>query len=199
MITDNQYWDEVYSANKLDHQPSSFAQYVEEKYLKSDMSLLELGCGNGRDSLFFVEKGQQVSALDLSSKTIENLSSLNIQNVEFVNQDFSNLTRFTELDYVYSRFTMHSIDEETEKKVFSQLSQVLKVGGLFLMEARSTNDEKLEKTFGVDHFRRYLDFQSTVEKLEALNFRVLEKLESQGLSPYKKEDPFLIRIVAQRL
>lgn len=67
------------------------------------------------------------------------------------------------------------------------------------MEARSTNDEKLEKTFGVDHFRRYLDFQATVEKLESLNFRVLEKQESQGLSPYKKEDPFLIRIVAQRL
>lgn len=199
MITDSQYWDEVYSANKLDHQPSSFAQYVEEKYLKSDMSLLELGCGNGRDSLFFVEKGKLVRALDLSSKTIENLSSLNIQNAEFVNQDFSNLTRFTDLDYVYSRFTMHSIDEETEEKVFSQLSQVLKVGGLFLMEARSTNDEKLEKTFGVDHFRRYLDFQATVEKLESLNFRVLEKQESQGLSPYKKEDPFLIRIVAQKL
>lgn len=199
MITDSQYWDEVYSANKLDHQPSSFAQYVEEKYLKSDMSLLELGCGNGRDSLFFVEKGKLVRALDLSSKTIENLSSLNIQNAEFVNQDFSNLTRFTDLDYVYSRFTMHSIDEETEEKVFSQLSQVLKVGGLFLMEARSTNDEKLEKTFGVDHFRRYLGFQATVEKLESLNFRVLEKQESQGLSPYKKEDPFLIRIVAQRL
>ena len=160
--------------------------------------MLELGCGNGRDSLYFVENGKQVQALDLSSKTIDNLSSFNINNVEFLNQDFSNLTKFSGLDYVYSRFTMHSVDEETEKKVFSQLSQVLKVGGLFLMEARSTNDEKLEKTFGVDHFRRYLDFQATVEKLENLNFRILEKKESQGLSPYKKEDPFLIRIVAQR-
>jgi len=198
LITDNKYWDEVYSANKLDHEPSSFAQYIEKKYLSSGKSLLELGCGNGRDSLYFVENGKQVQALDLSSKTIENLSLLNIKNVEFLNQDFSNLAKFSDLDYVYSRFTMHSVDEETEKKVFSQLSQVLKVGGLFLMEARSTNDEELDKTFGVDHFRRYLDFQVTVEKLEKLNFRILEKKESQGLSPYKKEDPFLIRIVAQR-
>ncbi|MFT5935765.1 MAG: ubiquinone/menaquinone biosynthesis C-methylase UbiE [Pseudohongiellaceae bacterium] len=199
MITDNQYWDKVYSANKLDHQPSSFAQYVEKKYFSSGMSLLELGCGNGRDSLFFVEKGKQVQALDLSSKTIESLSSLNIKNVEFLNQDFSSLTKFSDLDYVYSRFTMHSIDEETEEKVFSQLSQVLKVGGFFLMEARSSKDEKLEKTFGNDHFRRYLNFHVTVDKLEKLGFQILEKRESQGLSPYKQEDPFLIRIVAQRL
>jgi hypothetical protein len=38
-----------------------------------------------------------------------------------------------------------------------------------------------------------------VDKLENLDFRILEKNESQGLSPYKQEDPFLIRIVAQRL
>jgi tellurite methyltransferase len=66
----------------------------------------------------------------LSSKTIEKLSSLNIKNVEFLNQDFSNLSKFSELDYVYSRFTMHSVDEETEGRVFSELSQVLKGRGL---------------------------------------------------------------------
>ena len=199
MITDNQYWNEVYSANKLDNHPSSFAQHCEENHLHSGNSLLELGCGNGRDALFFVEKGMQVSALDASSKTIEKLSSMNVKNIEFLNQDFSDLTRFTGFDCVYSRFTMHSVDEKTEQMVFSQLSQVLKADGLFLMEARSTNDEKLEKTFGNDHFRRYLNFQATVDKLQNLDFRILEKKESQGLSPYKQEDPFLIRIVAQRL
>lgn len=198
MITDNQYWNEVYSANKLDHEPSSFAQHCEVSHFHSGNSLLELGCGNGRDAFFFVEKGMQVSALDASSKTIENLSSMSVKNVDFLNQDFSDLTSFTGFDHVYSRFTMHSVDEETEQMVFSQLPQVLKAGGLFLMEARSTNDEKLEKAFGNEHFRRYLDFQTTVDKLESLNFRILEKRESKGLSPYKEEDPFLIRIVAQR-
>jgi ubiquinone/menaquinone biosynthesis C-methylase UbiE len=130
LITDNKCWDEVYTANNLDHQPAFFARYVEGKFFSSGMSLLELGCGNGRDSLFFVEKGKKVQALDLSSKTIEKLSSLNIKNVEFLNQDFSNLSKFSELDYVYSRFTMHSVDEETEGRVFSELSQVLKGRGL---------------------------------------------------------------------
>ena len=60
-------------------------------------------------------------------------------------------------------------------------------------------DEKLAKTFGTGHFRRYLDYEATVDKIERLNFKALEKIESRGLSPYKEEDPFLMRIVAEKL
>ena len=197
MIKDNQYWDEIYSSNKISHEPSSFARHVEKSHFQNGKSLLELGCGNGRDSLFFAQNGKEVLALDFSTKTITNLSSMNVKGVNFLHQDFSDLTSFRELDYVYSRFTMHSIDEATEEKVFSQLSQVLKVGGLFLMEARSTKDERLEKTFGKDHFRRYLDFEITIEKLKNLGFQIIEKEERRGLSPYRQEDPFLIRVVAK--
>jgi cyclopropane fatty-acyl-phospholipid synthase-like methyltransferase len=81
------------------------------------MSLLELGCGNGRYSLFLVEKGKKVQALDLSSKTIYNLFSLKIKNAEFLNVDFSNLTKFSDLDYVYSRFTSILLMRKLRKKV----------------------------------------------------------------------------------
>ncbi|MFK7863748.1 MAG: class I SAM-dependent methyltransferase [Pseudohongiellaceae bacterium] len=199
MISDQEYWDQFYSTTRLELEPSSFAKHVAERYLTDAMKLLELGCGNGRDSLFFARNNTEVTALDLSSKSIENLAGLNARNVEFLNQDFSTLSDFTELDCIYSRFTMHSIDDETEQRVFDQLPQVLRVGGHFFMEARSTKDESLEKVFGTDHFRRYLDFEKTVKKLEALGFSMIEKVESQGLSPYKEEDPFLIRLVAKRL
>jgi cyclopropane fatty-acyl-phospholipid synthase-like methyltransferase len=199
LINDNEYWDKFYAANKLVHEPSSFAQYAEVKFLDHGKTLLELGCGNGRDSIFFAEKGKVVSALDLSLETINNLSSMNVKNAYFFHQDFSQLTNFSDIDYVYSRFTMHSVDEETERLVFEQLPKVLKKGGLFLMEARSLKDEFLEKTYGKNHFRRYLDYEKTIKKMERKGFSILEKCEGQGLAPYKKEDPFLIRVVAERL
>lgn len=199
LINDQSYWDNFYEANNLEHQPSSFAQHVEKNYLRKEKTLLELGCGNGRDAIFFAEKEKQVSALDLSSQTIQSLTSLNIKNTTFFNQDFSELSNFRDFDYVYSRFTMHSIDEESERMVFSQLSKVLKNGGLFLLEARSLKDEKLAKTFGVNHFRRYLNYEATLAKIERLNFKILESEESQGLSPYKHEDPFLMRVVAEKI
>jgi len=198
LINDEDYWNKFYKEGGLLNKPSSFAQHVENKFLKSGTSLLELGCGNGRDAVYFAEKGKTVSALDLSSQTIQNLSSANIRNAEFFNQDFSQLSAFRDFDYVYSRFTLHSIDEDTEQSVFQQLPQVIRKGGLFLMEARSLKDEALDKTFGKSHFRRYLDYEATVEKIESLEFKILEKIESQGLSRYKDEDPCLIRLVAEK-
>ena len=199
MINDQNYWNEFYKANRIVHEPSSFARHVEDNYFESGKSLLELGCGNGRDAIFFAEKGKKVSALDLSSETILSLSSMSVKNAEFFNQDFSQLSNFRDFDYVYSRFTLHSIDDKTEQVVLQQLPKVLKSGGLFLLEARSLKDENLAKTFGTGHFRRYLDYDVIVDQIERLNFKVLEKVESQGLSPYKDEDPFLIRIVAKKL
>lgn len=197
MISDQAYWDQFYLSNQLEREPSSFAKHVQGRFVKGGMDVLELGCGNGRDSLFFAQKNARVTALDLSSKSIEGLAGMGARNVEFRNQDFSSLDNFSQQDCVYSRFTMHSIDEETERRVFEQLPNVLKAGGYFVMEARSTKDETLEKVFGKDHFRRYLDFEETVEKLGKLGFSFEEKIESQGLAPYKEEDPFLIRIVAK--
>lgn len=199
MIDDHDYWNKFYAANGVVHKPSSFARHTEDNYFEYGKTLLELGCGNGRDAIFFAEKGKKVSALDLSSQTIQRLSSMNLKNASFFNQDFSRLSNFKDFDYVYSRFTLHSISDESEKMVLQQLPKVIKSGGLFLLEARSLKDEKLAKTFGKGHFRRYLDYEATVTKIERLNFKVLEKVESQGLSPYQNENPFLIRIVAEKL
>lgn len=199
MIDDHNYWDKFYTANGVVHKPSSFARHVDDKYVEAGKKLLELGCGNGRDAIFFAEKGKKVSALDLSAQTIQELTAMKVKNAEFYNQDFSQLSNFVNFDYVYSRFTMHSIDDESERVVLQQLPNVLRSGGLFLLEARSLKDENLSKTFGTDHFRRYLDYEATIDKIERLNFKVLEKVESQGLSPYKDENPYLMRIIAEKL
>ena len=67
---DNEYWNTFYSKKKLIKKPSSFAFEI-VKYLDSDKKLLELGCGNGRDSFFFAKNGIHVIALDLSNQVID--------------------------------------------------------------------------------------------------------------------------------
>ena len=71
MIDDNDYWNNFYKTNGVVNKPSLFAQYVEENHFEPGKTLLELGCGNGRDAIFFAEKGKRVSALDLSAQTIQ--------------------------------------------------------------------------------------------------------------------------------
>nr|WP_317403205.1 class I SAM-dependent methyltransferase [uncultured Helicobacter sp.] len=74
---DKTYWREFYSRHKIGVEPSLFAKLVyknyllesikcdTDKYAKSNApSLLELGCGNGRDSLYFAHKGVDTTAID---------------------------------------------------------------------------------------------------------------------------------------
>ena len=59
--------------------------------------------------------------------------------------------------------------------------------------------ERISNTENVTpHYRRYLDFEETVNKLEKSGLNVIYQLESQGLSVYKDDDPMLIRIVAKK-
>jgi len=197
MINDTNYWETFYAKYPENKTPSRFAVYVNSVYLKKNKTLLELGCGNGRDAIYFVNQGLKVTAIDLAAKEINYLNKLNIQNITFKATDFTKLYKYSDFDFVYSRFTLHSINEDAEDSVLSQLDGVLKPRGLFLLEARSTKDKELEKEFGTDHYRRYIDLERVTKKIESKGFEIIESLESQGLAKYKGEDPYIVRIIAR--
>lgn len=66
-----------------------------------------------------------------------------------------------------------------------------------MLEARSIKDKELEKEFGIDHYRRYIDLERVTKKIKDKGFTIIESLESQGLAKYKRENPYVIRIIAR--
>jgi 2-polyprenyl-3-methyl-5-hydroxy-6-metoxy-1,4-benzoquinol methylase len=50
-----------------------YEEFVKNKVQK----ILELGCGQGRDSLFFASKGLEVHAIDSTKVAIEDLNDKN--------------------------------------------------------------------------------------------------------------------------
>jgi SAM-dependent methyltransferase len=75
----NDIWNKVYSEDSsfFGDEPSKFALMCYDKeFVKHKVKrILELGCGQGRDSLFFASKGLEVYAIDSSKVAIENLKS----------------------------------------------------------------------------------------------------------------------------
>lgn len=54
-MDDKKYWSEYYSTHQKPTGESTFAQFVESR-LDDNKTLIELGCGNGRDSVFFAKQ-----------------------------------------------------------------------------------------------------------------------------------------------
>lgn len=195
-MDDTEYWNSFYKNIKIDNLgPSSFATFIGDKITNQD-KILELGCGNGRDTFFFAERCREIVGIDSSILTIKKLSNLGIGNATFVQLDAKNINQINfEPTVVYSRFFFHSIDEDTEEKILDWVSK-LPESTMFCMECRSEKDMSFPKHFGKEHYRRGASLEKFKKKLERNKYEILFSVESCGLAPYKEEDPFIIRIIA---
>lgn len=203
---DTVYWDSYYLSNKGDITPSLFATEV-GKLIKKNKSILELGCGNGRDSLYFDKLGLQVTAIDASNATIEKLKNKKTA-VWFVCDDFvnANIIKTSQFDYIYSRFTLHAINEQQENELLYNVFDALKINGKFFVESRSTSDEKYGqgKKIGEneyildDHYRRFIDKDKLVKKLSDIGFFIEYCEEKRGFAPTDNCDPVILRLICSK-
>ncbi len=198
------YWEKYYNTNRNPSKCSNFAKFV-LPFLSPGKQLTELGCGNAKDSIFFAQNGIKVLGID---QCTEELAFLNKQfkdeyDISFLSKDMTRLDDLPKSDYVYSRFTLHAIDLEGEKRVLQWVAENLLVNGLFFIEVRSVNDELYgqgkalpDNAYFSDHYRRFLVINELIKRLKKVDLKILYKLESKGLAPYKDEDPSVIRIIA---
>lgn len=207
---DTDYWNTYYKNHPpVNTIPSDFATFV-VNFLDKNKSLIDLGCGNGRDSLFFIEQGLEVTGIDASSTAI---ASLKLKYPEYKNSflcgDFVTCTALYQkvYDYCYSRWTLHSIDGLQEQQLLKNLALALRLGGKLFIEARSIHDDIYGKGRCVgknsfiyqEHFRRFIDIFELKEQLKNLGLKVLYSKEDTGFAPSETSNPILIRLIAEKI
>jgi adenylylsulfate kinase-like enzyme/SAM-dependent methyltransferase len=207
-VDNTAYWDQYYKNKVCSREPSPFAQYV-STLVDSGRELVELGCGNGRDAVFFAGEGLHVTALDMSQEAISELQGRNIPNTRFLCGDFVNadVHRPEAYDYAYSRFTLHSINANQETVLLKNIFLGLRPGGKLFIEVRGIHDplygrgKLVERNayFYDNHYRRFLVLEELTAALERTGFRVEYARESTGFAPYGNDDPPVIRVVAAKL
>ena len=162
-----QFWQQYYSGeihgdNELVEQPSPFAEEVVRNILLgSGCSLLEIGCGNGRDSFFFASKGVVVVATDICEAAIRITASRLPKDCRALVASAKTLPEDIYVDYAYARFVLHALTEEEQRELFMWLT--IHVKKKVFIETRSLNDprhgrgEKVGENAYVDtHYRRFM-------------------------------------------
>jgi len=173
------FWKSFHWEN-VTKQPSTFAEFCMLYMIKG--KLLDICCGNGRDSDYFKNNSLQVASFEHDTLNLED--------------EIHNFSLDETFDYVYCRFVLHSVPENLEDYILINSNHILRDGGLFFIEVRSDKGKVPDDT---PHYRRLINKEVLKEKLINLNFEIVSEQESDGLSVYKGEDPILIRIVGRKI
>ena len=193
---DIKYWNKIYkSENSTPTNPSPFSIFLLNNLIKKEsiQSILDLGCGNGRDSYFF-SKHCNVVGVDLATKPEDG------NNVTFYQQSMDSVTG--KYDLIYMRFSLHSVPEEVEKNV---LNYAQKNCRFLAIEARSTSDilsdgkkeNIVETSYASKHYRRYINMSELKKKVENRGFNVVHVSESDTYAKYKDTSPVCVRLIAK--
>ena len=204
---EKEYWDTFYLSRELNY-PSPFAEFCQEKFLKKNEKIIDLGCGTGRDSLFFFNKEHQVIGVDQSKPVISQLQRLHSDKHEylkFIEADFTNLTDDEKFDIIYSRLSFHSIDSVSASRTLKWIHRSMNDDGKFLLEVRSVKDDLYGKgkqverdAFVTTHYRRFIRLDELLDELKDVGFKIKYSIEQNGLAIFKDEDPTVIRICAEK-
>ena len=207
------FWDDYYGHTHEVTPPSLFAVSTLESLIgMENLRLLDYGCGNGRDSLFF-SKFFEVLGTDLSEVIIEQnvisghlLGSSAKFTVHEKETNLRALLKSFDPDVFYARFLLHAITLEQENQLLSTLDDGLKKGAFIFFECRTTKDplmqegtkiSEFERIYG--HYRRFIVPDELRFKLERLNFQIISFEESDEFSPTSGDKPYLLRVRAQKI
>lgn len=208
------YWDNYYRDRRCPP-ASSFAEYVLPR-LDPASTIVELGCGNGRDSVFFASAGHTVFGCDMSHGGIaaaqKGATELGVTDCKFFALDISQpdeidaffarpelatAIRAPRQLVIYMRFFLHAITEESERTLFSALRRNIPRAYCIVAEFRTDQDSNTVKVHTAEHFRRYIRPADEIARMTREYGLTLESAESgYGFSVYKTEDPHLCRILA---
>lgn len=169
---------------------SQFYDFFAE-YLAKDAHILDAGCGSGRDSKAFLERGYRVMAFD-GSATMAKLAS-EFTGLEVKHLLFEGMAYDAEFDAIWANASLLHVPYRELPAIFSNFIQALKHHGVWFMSFKLGEGERTD-----DHERhftnfteaRYRDFIAQFPELE------LEKLIiTEDDRPSNKGEKWLNAIV----
>ncbi|WP_170558560.1 class I SAM-dependent methyltransferase [Ruegeria atlantica] len=199
------FWQNFYDGQLKDNTlspPSQFAAFIAQE-LSSRSSIIDVGCGNGRDTIFFSLLNFDVTGLDACEKGIAvaraNANSFGFKETQFhcslaaSDRLTSEIKKREGQDLcIYGRFFLHAITQEEQDELLGLLSETLSPGQKVAFEYRTLEDKNLLKVAS-PHYRRYQSMHDLDEQLNGLGFDKLYGTQGQGLAKFMDEDAHVAR------
>ncbi len=183
-------------------------QILKERFSK-EMRILDAGCGEGRNSIYFLNQGYQIFGVDQEDLAIQYLRYV----AKSINTDYD-LHRFQAgkiqelafhdgaFDAVICSAVLHFAESgEDFYKMISEIQRVLKTGGIFWFRMCTAFSDILSqsKALGNDRYllpdesERFVLTPDDLKKLLSLGFETLEVPKTVLVPEQREMGVFLLR------
>ncbi len=155
----NNIWNKVYSDDStfFGEGPNDFAKKYYEYFIQNNVKkILDLGCGQGRDAIFFSLNDLKVYAVDSPIVAIEGIQKFNEKNNQLINAKCIDAKQGLPFDndyfdaiYSHMFYNMNFTNKELDF-LFQETNRILKTKGLLCFSVRSDKDELFDTGKKID-------------------------------------------------
>ena len=207
-ITD---WNELfrYRRGELPAGPSTFAEWVEDQ-LEPAAQVVDLGVGNGRDSVFFAQQGHRVTALDYAGAAIRqarrklrrldvepDVRVLVLNDVRAALLTGAELAREPQPPQLYARELLGCLDSDGRANLWRLCDMALRRGGALFLEfaADATGVPTPDPDDLTTRLISRLDPAVVRAEIEAGGGHVVSSEVAPGVDFLDRTDPAIARMV----
>jgi SAM-dependent methyltransferase len=196
-----------YQATDWIRTPTYFAQEVIDRF-PAGAVVLDAGCGQGQDSVYFAAAGHEVTAMDHSDFALghfpDKTRSSSIRQVSASLADFPHPFDDASFDVVYAHLSVHYFDPPTTRTIMTEFQRILRPGGLLCVMVNSVDDPEHGegRQLGPDYYelepgdrKRYFSRRTLYDVTADLFVPYL--LEQNGRTRKDHHQAF-VRLVAER-
>ena len=192
------YWNGIYSKqNYFGTGPTILAIEAQEIIKKNSISnILELGCGQGRDSLFFANLGCKVIGTDISENAINFVKQIknkqNLENLELFVHDTLNPFTFknSNFELVYSNLALQFFDLTQLSQIFSNIKKIMEPNSFFFFSTKKPGDKYFEfgnkiseNSFEYNGITRFFFNKTELENTLKNHFTIMSFEDDSHINP----------------
>ena len=146
---------------------------IEEGIIKNG-TMLDLGCGSGKDAIFASDNGFGVTAVDKHFKYKQEGGSVNFVLGQIEDFDIED----KKYDVIYADNSLPFLSKENVEKLLKNASSKLKEDGTFYFSLFGTND-----AWANDKNMNFWTRDGAEKFVKSLNLKIYRKTEEEGFAP----------------
>jgi len=133
----HRYFEKKYRLTSIHHD----LWYIYQTYLqdREKMAILDVGCGSGRNPLYFALSGHDIIAIDKNEDAIKNIQHIAAQeqllNIETYVHDLNQPILFNDksFDFIYSTVALQFLNPSSIKPLLTKLQSLTSPGGFHFL------------------------------------------------------------------